>query len=88
MAMYGDDEILYPIDDENMEVYVPFSSLNKNNYQNDSDDEKFFEKNMFDIDETERNKNLINYYCAICGRVSIIIDAKLERLPVRHTDGS
>ena len=88
MAMYGDDEILYPIDDENMEVYLPFSSLTNQNYKGDSDDdEKFLAENLV-ISEKENKSDLKSYYCAICGQTCLVINTKLEKLPVRLTDGT
>ena len=88
MAMYGDDEILYPIDDSNQEVYIPMSSLQNHNYKNESDDdEAFLAKNTMDRG-LKKKKDLVIYYCTICGRNSIVINAKLEKLPTRMTDGS
>lgn len=88
MAMYGDDEILYPIDDSNQEVYISMSSLKNQNFRNESDDdEQFLQKNMLDRPDNQ-SKNLNTYYCAICGRNCVIVNSKLEKLPTRLTDGS
>lgn len=86
--MYGDDEILYPIDDQNMEVYISMSSLKNQNYQNESDeDEAFIKEYTLDVDQ-QAKKDLMTYYCTICGRNSLVVNAKLEKLPTRLTDGS
>ena len=86
--MYGDDEILYPIDDSNQEVYIPMSSLKNQDYRNESDDdEAFLEKNTLNHNKRMR-KDLKTYYCTICGRGAVVINAKLEKLPTRLTDGS
>ena len=88
MAMYGDDEILYPIDDSNQKVYIPMSSLKNQNYNHESDDdEEFLQSNTLNRSKKIR-RDLITYYCAICGRNSMVINAKLEKLPTRLTDGS
>ena len=88
MAVYGDDEILYPIDDKNQEVYLPVSSLINQNYYEDPDEtEEFLKKHT--LNKQERvNKELILYCCAICGSNVLIVNAKLEKLPTRRTDGA
>jgi hypothetical protein len=88
MAIYGDDEILYPIDDKNQEVYIPISSLKNQNFMDQSDDdEEFLQKYTLNRKEKVK-KDLICYYCTICGRNIIVINARLEKLPTRLTDSS
>ena len=83
MAVYGEDEILYPIDDTNQEVYHPVSSLLAAQYGEQQDEtEDFLKKHTLNRAETVR-KDLSCYYCAVCGRLALLVNAKLEKLPVR-----
>ena len=88
MAVYGEDEIIYPIDDKNQTVYIPVSSLKNQNYQGEAEDtEEFLKK--FTLNRQEKpSKELVSYYCAVCGRNVLLLNAKLHRLPVRRTDGA
>jgi len=86
--MYGDDEVLYPIEDQNMEVYVSISSLKNKNFQVDSEEnEEFIKEYTLDTD-MQNKKNLVSYYCTICGRTNLVVNAQLEKLPSRVTDNS
>ena len=87
MAVYGDDEILYPIDDKNQEVYLPISSLINQNYVDEPDDNEDFLRKHTLNKEDRPSKELRLYCCAVCGSNAIIINSKLERLPTRRTDG-
>lgn len=88
MAVYGEDEIIYPIDDKNQTVYIPVSSLKNQNYQAEVEDTEEF-LNKFILNRPQKSsKELISYYCAVCGRNVLLLNAKLHRLPTRRTDGS
>lgn len=88
MAVYGEDEIIYPIDDKNQEVYNAISSLKNQNYVESAEDtEEFLRKYTLNRPE-KASKELNSYYCAICGVSCILINAKLDKLPMRRTDGA
>jgi len=86
MAVYGEDEIPYPIDDKNQEVYTRISNLvNHNRYDEANDTEEFLQK-YTSTKREKLSKDLNIYCCAICGRNCILVNARMERLPTRRTD--
>ena len=87
-AVFGDDEVPYPIDDKNQEVYNPISSLINQNYQEEAqDNDEFLRQHTLNRPE-KISKELSIYCCAICGRNTILCNAKLEKLATRRTDGT
>ena len=86
--MYGDDDILFPVDDSNQEEYVPISSFQRHKNQLDQyKDDQYLKKYGIKKEKKERN-DLFYYYCTICGRSAIIYDEKLEELPIRKLDAT
>ena len=88
MAVYGEDEILYPIDDKNQEVYHAVSSLKNKVYNDETENtEEFLKK--YTVNRADKpGKEVISYYCAICGRSVMLTNAKVQKLPPRQTDGA
>lgn len=86
--MYGDDDVLFPVDDSNQEEYIPVSSFNHLKWKIEGEkDVELFEKH--DVKRDARKKNdLFYYYCTICGRSCLIYDEKLEESHVRKLDST
>jgi hypothetical protein len=88
MAIYGDDDMIFPIDDKNQEVYNAISSLKNQNYAETTEEaDEFLKKHT--LHRNDRSKKDLNpYYCAICGINVLLMNSKLEKMPSRVTDGA
>lgn len=67
---------------------MSISSLKNKNFQVDAEEnEEFIKEYTLDSDNINK-KNLVPYYCTICGRTDLVTNAQLEKLPSRVTDGA
>lgn len=45
-------------------------------------------KNYTSLNSSIQEKELISYYCALCGALGLITNQSLEKMPLRGTDGA